>query len=302
MTTRSRLHLAEVTDDATLLASGLTRSAIRHRVRSGLLHPVHTGVYAIGRPELSREGRWFAAVLACGLHAVLSHVPAALLWRLLDRADERPHVSVPTQAGRSAPRGVTLHRAATMLATDRTKRDGIPVTTVERTLIDLARTGERRALKAAVRQAERLHRIDLAALRTRVSEPRTSIGHARLFSLLSDYVAGSGMTDSELEALFFELCARRRLPRPEVQVPVGPFRADFLWRPERLIVETDGRETHDTDVAFLDDRVRHRALTAVGYEILPFTWSEVVLRPGAVAREIRAALARRQREVGGRVA
>ena len=294
MTTISRLHLGEVVDHATLRALGFTNEAIRHAIRSGRLHPRHRGVYAVGRAQISREGVWLAAVLACGAGALLSQAPAALHLRLLERADQRPHVSVPTQAGRKTPRGVTLHRAATLTPNDRTIHEGIPVTTVERTLIDLARTGERRALRAAVRAAERLHRTDLGALRTRAAEPRHSIGHARLYALLSEYVLASGLSDSELEARFLELCARHRLPAPERQVQIGSFRVDFLWRAERLIVETDGRATHDTEVAFLDDRVRDRALAAIGYEVMRFTWAEVTLRPRAVAGEVRAALKRRR--------
>jgi very-short-patch-repair endonuclease len=300
MTTITRLRFGEVVDHATLRATGFTNSAIRHAVRAGVLHPRHRGVYAVGRPELSREGRWRAAVLACGPTALLSHAPAALLWQLLERGDERAHVSVPSQNGRVAPLGVTLHRAATLRAHDVATRRGIPVTTVERTLVDLARTGERRALRAAVRQAERMHRLDLAALRDRVATPRTDVGHARLFGLLSAYVTSSGLTDSELEARFVELCARHRLAAPERQVPIGSYRVDFLWREAGLVVETDGRNAHDTDVAFLEDRVRDRALARLGYEVLRFTWAEVTLRPAAVAAEVRAAI-RRRRPVAGAV-
>ena len=302
MTPIWRLNLPDVVDDAMLRAAGLTREAVRHAVRSGRLYVVHPGVYAVGRPRLSREGPWMAAVLACGPAAMLSMTPAGLHWEVLERGDERPHVSVPSQAGRTAPRGVVLHRAATLTPADRAVRRGIPVTSLERTLIDLARTTDPRTIKAAVRQAERRHRLDLATLRARVAEPRTSIGHARLFALLSAYVPASGLTDSELETAFLGLCARHRLPRPDTTARIGPYRPDFLWPAERLVVETDGRETHDTDVAFLEDRIRDRAMRALGYEVLRFTWAEVMLRPGAVAAEVRAALHRRRRERAGAVA
>jgi very-short-patch-repair endonuclease len=125
------------------------------------------------------------------------------------------------------------------------------------------------------------------------------VAHARLFSLLGEYVVGSGLTESELEARFLELCVRSRLAMPATQVPFGRHRADFVWHPERLIVETDGRAFHDTDIAYLDDRVKDRTLKAAGYEVLRFTWAEVERRPAAIARELRAALARRRRELGG---
>jgi very-short-patch-repair endonuclease len=125
------------------------------------------------------------------------------------------------------------------------------------------------------------------------------VAHARLFALLSAYVPEAGLTDSELEARFVELCARHRVPRPERQVVIGPYRVDFLWPDARLIVETDGRNAHDSDVAFLEDRVRDRALARLGYEVLRFTWAEVTLRPAAVAAEVRAAIRRRRRALAG---
>jgi len=294
MTTFSRHHLTEVVTYNALRAAGMTHSAIRHAVASGRLHPRHRGVYAVGRPQLSQLGVWYAAVLACGDDAALSHASAGTLQALTERGGEWPHVSVPTDHGRRRASGLTIHRTASLMPTDVTVVAGIRVTTVERTLIDLARTTDRRALRAAVRQAERLHRIDLVALRERVAQPRTNIAHARLFRLLSAYVPGSGLTDSELEARFLELCVRARLPMPERQVAIGPYRVDFLWRNARIVVEMDGRATHDTAMAFAEDRSRDRALAAAGYLVLRFTWAEVVYHAAAVAAELLAAVGRRQ--------
>jgi very-short-patch-repair endonuclease len=306
MTTFSRPDLPElalarhgVVAHGALLAAGLTPAAIRHRVRTRRLHVVHRGVYAVGRPQLTREGHWLAAVLVCGDGAALSHLSAALLWRLVERGDERPHVTVPTRAGRSAPLGVTVHRSGTLTDADVVVRYGIPVTSLTRTLIDRAATLEQQALRAEVRQAVLIHRIDLGALRAAVSHPLSAPGRARLRAVVDLYLAPD-LSRSELEERFLALCRRHRLPQPAEQVRSGQYRADFVWHDARLVVETDGRATHDNAVAFLDDRVRDRALRASGYDVLRFTWAEVVHRPAAVAREIRAAIERRRRELGGR--
>jgi very-short-patch-repair endonuclease len=286
---------------AQLTAAGLSAKAIRHRVRTGRLHVIHPGVYAVGRPDLSREGRWLAAVLACGDDAALSHLPAALLWGIAERGDERPHVTVPTQAGRKAPAGVTLHRSPTLTAADVVDRYGIPVTSLIRTLIDRAGTVEPQALRAEVRRAVVVHRLDLRALRAAVAQPLSAPGKARLRAVVADY-APVDLPRSELEERFFELCRRHRLPLPSEQQRHDRYRLDFVWADVRLIVETDGRDTHDNAVAFHDDRVRDRRLKAAGYEVLRFTWAEIVHHPGDVAREIRAAIRRRRRELGGAVA
>jgi very-short-patch-repair endonuclease len=148
-------------------------------------------------------------------------------------------------------------------------------------------------LKSVLRQSERIHKLDLARLRGSLDAcPVHSPRHARLRNLLDDYVAQSGQTDSELEAAFLDLCAQHGLPRPETQVPIGPYRADFLWRDRGLVVETDGRDAHDGFIAFRDDRVRDRAMKAEGFEVLRFAGSEVAREPRRVARELSDAMRR----------
>jgi very-short-patch-repair endonuclease len=200
---------------------------------------------------------------------------------------------VPTHVGRKKPRGVDLHRVATLQPNDVTERSAIPVTTLPRTLADLAGVLDDKQLKSAVRQSERIHRLDLAELRVSLDAfPRTSARHARLRRLLDAYVPAA--TDSELEAAFLELCADHGLPMPETQVPIGRYRVDFLWRDLNLVVETDGRDAHDGFIAFRDDRVRDRALKAAGLEVLRFTGAEVSRERRTVAHEVAAAIERRR--------
>ncbi len=285
--------------------AGFTRSAVAHRLETGRLWRVHRGVYAVGRPELSCEGTWIAAVLACGAGAVLSHGSAAALWEL---RPERPrasrHVSVPSQSGRSRSRrptgAIVLHRSATLGPADVTHRRGVPVTTLARTLLDLASALEVRALRSVLREAEYRHRLDLGALSRSLDGTGSSNRHGRLRRALAPWTPGIGQTESDLEMEFLALCARRRLPSPDLQVTIGGHRVDFVWPDRALIVETDGYEAHRGRAAFGADRAKDRALRAAGYEVLRFTWSDVVGAPDAVVRELRAALEQRRRELDER--
>ena len=285
--------------------AGLTRSAVAHRLRTGRLWRVHRGVYAVGRPELSCEGTWIAAVLACGPDAVLSHASAAGLWEL---RPEHPrasrHVSVPSQSGRSRSRretgAIVLHRSATLCPGEVTHRRDVPVTTLARTLLDLASALEVRALRSVLREAEYRHRLDLGTLRRSLDGTGSSNRHGRLRRALAPWTPGIGQTESDLEMEFLALCARRRLPLPDLQVVIGHHRADFVWPEHALIVETDGYEAHRGRLAFGADRAKDRALQAAGYDVLRFTWSDVVGAPNATVRELRAALKKRERELGER--
>jgi Protein of unknown function (DUF559) len=270
--------------------------AIRCAVDAGRLHRTHRGVYAVGVPDLSREGRWHAAVLACGDSALLSHTAAGLLWRVLERWDAWPHVSVPTQAGCRPRRGLTLHRAATLQPADGAVHEGIPVTALPRTLIDLAGMVSKRSLKAAVRRAERLHRIDLAELHAHAEGPRNDFRRARLRRVLGFYVAGD--VGEHVEAPFLELCVRYGLPLPETQVRIGPYRVDFVWEDVRLIVETDDADSHDTVIGRADDAIRDRDLAARGYEVARVRQVEILRGAPALARELRAARDRRATQLG----
>jgi len=295
-----------VVSRAQLERVGLTRSAVAHRLRTGRLWRLHRGVYAVGRPDLSSEGRWIAAVLACGPSAVLSHGSAAALWDLrAERSGSNHHVAVPSQSGRSPSRGrrphaIVTHRCATLGAGDVTRRRGVPVTTLARTILDVAPGLGDRALRSVLREAEYRHRLDLGILRRSLDGAGSSSKHGRLRRALDVWTPGIGKTESELEAEFLALCARTRLPLPEVQQRIGRYRADFVWPDRALVVETDGYEAHQGRVAFSDDRAKDRALRAAGYAVLRFTWGEVVSAPDAVVRELRAALEQRPRELDER--
>ena len=260
-----------------LADAGLTRAKIRTLVRHGRLRRVFPGVYAVeGAPRTPRQLA-MAAVLACGEGAALSHVSAACHWRILDHWPSMPQVTIPGKGGQRGRRGIELHHS---LRLQTTTHDHIPVTTLARTLNDIA---THRAIKAAVRQAERLYRLDLPALDAR--------GPLKRF--LATYVSAAD-TDNDFEADFLELCARHGIPEPLRKQQVGPYWPDFLWPEHRLIVELDGRGSHLGHIPFSEDRERDRYLQLQGYVVLRFTYEDVRDRPAAVAAQIRAARSRSQ--------
>ncbi|MEK6228197.1 MAG: type IV toxin-antitoxin system AbiEi family antitoxin domain-containing protein [Actinomycetota bacterium] len=277
-----------------LAALGLTAGAVDKRVQRGRLFPMHRGVYAVGRRGLNVRGHWMAAVLALGGGAVLSHRAAAALWGLREPPTGRIDVTVPSPSGRKRRRDIAVHRSATMAAHHVTSRDRIPVTTVPRTLLDLAAVEPRRTLERALDEAERLRLLDLRGLQAILGDSRGRRGTTTLLSVLQEHTAGSTLTRSELEERFLALCREHGLPPPRVNAWVamgeGGIEADFLWPSRSLIVEVDGFASHATRKAFESDRRRDRRVRLAGYQPLRFTWREVTETPAAVAAELRAHL------------
>jgi len=260
--------------------AGLAKSTIGRRVRRRRLHRVHVGVYALVPPEaLAPEGRWLAAVLACGTEAALSHRSAAVLWGLLDDDGEAPDVTAPVNGPRDV-KGVVLHRSRN-LAGNVTRRRGIPVTTLERTLADLADVVARPVLHRAAQQAE-FHRrtIGPAGDPWRHANGRRGAPNLRSLPLLRARV---GMTWSELEHRMLRLCRQAGLPEPESNQQVAGKRVDFVWRRQRLVVETDGGQAHLTAAAFEEDRRRDVELLIAGWRVARFTWAMVRDEPHRVA-------------------
>jgi very-short-patch-repair endonuclease len=258
-----------------LLHAGLTNERIDRLARAGRLHRLYRGVYAVGHRVLTLEGRWMAAVLACGPNAALSHTTAAAA-RDLRRADSAIHVTVPGRGGRQAPRGITLHRSPTLTPAQVVRYRGIPVTTVARTIIDLAGTVTREELERIVDEADRRRLVDFAALRSARSPA--------LRAVLRAY--DPAPTRSELERRFLRLCRERGLQRPEVNAVIEGIEVDFVWRDRRLIVEVDGYAFHRSPADFERDRERDVHLAMRGWTTRRFTWRQVTTRAKWVAAAI----------------
>jgi Protein of unknown function (DUF559) len=266
---------------------GFSAEAIRHRINTGRLHPLMRGVYAVGRPEVSRRGQWMAAVLAYGPGAVLSHASAAAFWEI---APDRPgpiEVSVPTSGGkrhRHRPRtaamgsaarvpGVRVHRRPGLRPADIVRRDGIPVTNPVLTLVDMAsRTGGRR-LERMINEADRLDIVDPEELRAGLEGYRGWRGVARLREVLDRRTFR--LTRSGLEQLFLPLVAQVGLPVPLTGQWVNGFEVDFHWPDLGLVVETDGLRYHRTPAQQARDHLRDQTHQAAGLTPLRFTHAQV---------------------------
>jgi len=264
---------------------GLSSKAVRSRVDAGRLHRVHRGVYAVGHLALSFEGRCMAAVLAVGRGsarpgsildhwgAAVSHRSAAVLWELLPIADDSVDLVVAGVGGRARRDGIRLHRSRTLVVGDVTLRQAVPVTTPARTIADLrlALTAGRagsvsaRELRKAVRQA------DVLGL-------PLGVGHR------------GDRTRSDLEQEFLRLCRRHRLPRPEVNVPIGPYLVDFIWKDRKLIVETDSYLYHRGKLAFQEDRERDLDLRRRGYDVIRLSERQIDDESARVAETLVAVL------------
>jgi len=269
-----------------LRAAGLGRGAIAHRVRQGRLHPIHRCVYAVGHTRLSCDGRRLAATLACGEGALLSRRDAADHWSLLRWSARTVDVTVPSLAGRSSRPGIRVHRSL-LSDSERARHRGIPVTSVPRTLIDIAEIVSAASLARAVEQADALSLFDLGDMRAALARHPTRRGSGRVAAVLEGW-RDDTLTRSELEAMFLAICASQGLAPPAMNVRVEGQEVDFLWAGSRLVVETDGRRTHGTRAAFERDRARDARLTVAGYRVVRFTYRQVVHEPSLVAETLRA--------------
>jgi very-short-patch-repair endonuclease len=279
-----------VVERAQLLALGLGPRTIERRLAAGRLHRLHRGVYAVGHRSLTVQGRWLAAVLALGPDAVLSHRSAAALWELRPAGGRRIDVTVPGHGRHSRPR-IAVHVARELPDRDRAMRAGIPVTSVARTLLDLAGVVPETQLARVFEEAERLELVDLRAVEDVCLRGRGRRGVGTLPRVLAEQNGLLPMTRSELERHFLAICREHGLPTPRVNCPVSGFEVDALWPRERLIVELDGYAFHRTRGAFERDRARDTALQLAGYRVLRFTHRRLQREPAEVAAALRALLA-----------
>jgi very-short-patch-repair endonuclease len=295
-----------------LAGVGLSRRAIQHRIARGRLHPVMRGVYAVGRPELARQGWWMAAVLCCSNGAIgpgdhedrrvpgdpggrtvpvagLSHRSAAALWGFGEETGGAIDVSTRSWSRLRRP-GIRVHRRPGLEPRDLTICDGIPVTAPVRTLVDFASQVRRAALERAVNEADMLDLVDPETLRGSLDRFRGQRGVGRLRDLLDRRTFR--LTDSELERRFLRLAAAAGLPTPETQSRLNGYRVDFHWPKLGLVVETDGLRYHRTAAQQARDHVRDQAHTAAGLTPLRFTHAQVRFDPEHVRATLTAVAGR----------
>jgi hypothetical protein len=269
---------------------GLSVGAVKHRIAAGRLHRVHVGVYAVGHRAMTGNGNRMAAVLACGPGALLSHRDAAALWGIRSTARSRIDVTVARPEARSQP-GIDVHRVRSLNPADRTEHDGIRVTTVARTLLDLAEVIRPTELERAFDEAERLRLLDLDAVVAVCERARGRRALKALAPLVADRRPEQRDTRSPLEARFLPFCQAHGIPLPAVNVEVAGLLVDAVWPAQRLVVELDSYEFHGkTRAAFEADRRRDAALQTAGYRVIRITWRQLHRHPEQVAATIRSLL------------
>jgi predicted transcriptional regulator of viral defense system len=274
---------------------GLGKAAVAKRAKDGRLYRIHRGVYAVGRPDLTQQGHWMAAVLACGPKAVLSHRSAAALHGIRQDNRAKTDVTVASSSARSRPT-IDVHTSLTLEAADITVVDSIPCTTVARTLVDLGDVVGPRAVERAVDQAEVLRVFDGKTVHEALARAGPRRGAGILRGVLANYKQPT-LTRRQLEERFLAICRNASVPSPAVNAWITladgvAYQADFLWRAERFIAETDGRDVHTTRKAFEHDRLRDQRLALAGFTVVRFTWRQVVHEPRSVSGALQGLLAR----------
>lgn len=281
-----------------LLALGVSADRVKHWLATQRLHPVHAGVYAVGRPQIDRFGTWAAALLACGTGAYLSHSSAGALWGL---CPEGPEVEVTVARASPAKRaGVHVYRRAALLEADRTAERGLPVTTPARTLIDLSLRFGDDPLEKAINEADRRDLLDPERLRDELDLRPGVPGTPRLRRLLDRRTFR--LTDSQLERRFLPLARRAGLPPPLTRQIVNGYRVDFFWRALGLVVETDGLRYHRTPSRQSQDARRDQVHTGAGLTPLRFTHEQIRYHPAEVEFTLRQVVASLVASDGSRAA
>lgn len=262
-----------------------------------MLHRIHRGVYTVGHRSVSRNTLLQAALLACGERAVISHGTAAALHGLWDKWPTLIDVTVPVEAGRKID-GIRCRRCRYPTAEEVESRQGVTCTTPARTLVDLAGMVGLATLRKTVGRAAIRKKLDLDAVDLAIRNAKGRRGLRMLELALVPYRSEDGKAPdvrSDFETLVLPQLLDMGLPRPGCNVLLHVegerLLVDFLWEKESVVVETDGRETHETPTAFQNDRRRDQLLAASGYRVLRVTWNQVHGERAAVLRRIARALA-----------
>lgn len=267
----------------------MTPRQVAYRVRTGRLVRLYRGVYAVGHGVLRPEGLRLAAVLACGAGSALSHRSAAAHWGLRATSRARVEVTKPRGSG-PGPAGVDVS-CARLIAADVTVLHGVPVTTVARTLVDLAAVAPMATVADAVDMAIRQKIYDRRTLQVQLRRGRA--GSQALRRVLAERHPERERTRSTLERMMLDVLASRCLPTPEVNAfLLDPgCEVDLLWRAEGLVVELDGWLHHRSRPAFEADRRKTVELQSIGYTVLRFTWRQIEQQPVWVVDRIADQLA-----------
>jgi hypothetical protein len=246
----------------------MSPSAIHRWVGNGRLRPEHRGVYAVGHRATGHLGRWMSGVLASGPGAVLSHQNAAAHLDLRKMSSAAIHVTTPR---RPRVQGVVAHRVRGLHPDDWAVVDGIPVTSVARTHLDMAEMLALRQMIRVIEQAERIGVFDLNAIHAVIGRNPGRHGISPLRAALAAIQGEPPRTNSEWERDLLDFCDDYDIPRPVLNVVVEGYVVDAFWPEHKVIVELDSYEFHRARSAFVADRAKICALQLAGYRVLPIT-------------------------------
>jgi very-short-patch-repair endonuclease len=268
-----------------LLALGFGEEAIKLRLAAGRLNLLHTEVYAVGHRRISQRSYWWAGLLAYGDGALLSHRSAASLWGMARQRGSLVEVTAPEgRQGGERRKQLWIHRGK-LDPEDRARPDGIPVTTVARTLFDLAEVVSAEQLEYAWEEADRLKLLRLAAVE-RVCERGYGRRALKPIRRLLAEARAATRTRSPLEDRFQHFCRFYDLPAHSTNVGVLGSEVDVLWPAARLIVELDSWEFHRHRAAFQRDRARDTRLLVAGYRTIRVTHDRLDTEANQLANEI----------------
>ena len=249
------------------------------------------GIYAVGHRKLTLKGYWVAAVLACGPDALLSHRFALAIWDVQAAESGLIDVIVPGHGGRRGPDGVRVHGARTLGAGDLAVVDGIPVTSLARTVLDFSSVATVQRTRRVLEKLERMGRLIGRELEDVLERNPRHRGAKRLTTAIGELTGPAPWTQSELEDRFLALIRESGLPEPECNVFVEGELVDALWRDQKLVVEVDGYGYHRGRQQFENDRSRDAKLQAAGYRVIRLTQRRIDDEPQAVVALLRALLA-----------
>lgn len=276
---------------------GVSRRLAAKRADRGALHRIHRGVYVPGHRALARTALLRGAVLACGGGAVISHGTAAAHWGMTDHWPVLIDVTVPVEAGRKLD-GIRCRRCRYPGPAEVCEHLDVICTTPARTLVDQAGKVGVKALREQVERAAVLKLLDLDELDLAMGRAKGRRGVKWLRAIADEWRSEDGSVPdvrSVFEARVLPRLVALGLPRARCNEPLRVegerLIVDFLWPEQRFVVETDGRETHETPIAFQRDRHRDQLLLAAGYRVLRVTWAQIRDESDAVVARIANSLA-----------
>jgi hypothetical protein len=275
-----------------LVTSGIAPSTIGGWVASGRLVRLHHGTFAVGGSPDTFERRCWAAVLGAGGPgaAAVSHLTAAYVWGLVE---DEPAIHVVVRRGRTpALRGVVVHQTRDPFTVHR--RNGIPVTSPLRAMVDLGAVARDRVVEDALDRGLAGRLFTVASVEWQLVEVarRGRRGVGPLRRVLDGRALGRDRPDGLLEPRFARLCLQYGLPSPVFQHAIGRHRVDFAYPDLMIAIEVDGYSAHGSPDAFQRDRERQNELVLAGWTVLRFTWADIVKRPREVAQLVADAIGR----------